>query len=61
MLLLVSALSASILPPIHLLISVVVLTAILAISLWGYFVRWHSRLQVTLRETLDHDSHAGEG
>ena len=60
MLLLVSALSASILPPIHLLISVVALTAILAITLWGYFVRWHSRLQATLSETLDHDeSHEG--
>jgi CPA2 family monovalent cation:H+ antiporter-2 len=61
MLLLVSALSASILPPIHLFVIVVSLTGILAATLWGYFVRWHSRLQIALRETLeqspDHHEH----
>jgi CPA2 family monovalent cation:H+ antiporter-2 len=61
MLLLVSALSASILPPIHLFVIVVSLTGILAATLWGYFVRWHSRLQIALRETLeqspDHHDH----
>lgn len=53
MLLLVSALSASILPPLHLLVIVVSLTVLLALALWGYFVRWHSRLQIALKETLD--------
>lgn len=53
MLLLVSALSASILPPIHLFVIVVTLAIMLAVTLWGYFVRWHSRLQIALRETLE--------
>lgn len=60
MLLLVSALSASILPPFHLLVLVVVLAVILASLLWNYFVRWHSRLQIALKETLESkpDDHA---
>lgn len=53
MLLLVSALSASILPPFHLLVIVVTLAILLAVALWGYFVRWHSRLQIALKETLE--------
>ncbi|MDQ8036548.1 MAG: cation:proton antiporter [Pedobacter sp.] len=53
MLLLVSALSASILPPFHLLVIVVTLAILLALALWGYFVRWHSRLQIALKETLE--------
>lgn len=53
MLLLVSALSASILPPFHLLVIVVTLATLLAVALWGYFVRWHSRLQIALKETLE--------
>ncbi len=53
MLLLVSALSASILPPFHLLVIVVTLAVLLALALWSYFVRWHSRLQIALRETLE--------
>lgn len=53
MLLLISALSASILPPFHLLVMVVSLAVLLALALWGYFVRWHSRLQIALKETLE--------
>jgi CPA2 family monovalent cation:H+ antiporter-2 len=53
MMLLVSALSASILPPFHLLVLVVVLAVGLASLLWNYFVRWHSRLQIALKETLE--------
>lgn len=53
MLLLVSALSSSILPPWHLLVLVLTLVIALAIALWGYFVRFHSRLQIALKETLD--------
>ncbi|MGH8493345.1 MAG: cation:proton antiporter [Moraxellaceae bacterium] len=53
MLLLVSALSASILPPFHLLVIVVTLAILLALAMWGYFVRWHSRLQIALKETLE--------
>lgn len=53
MMLLVSALSASILPPFHLLVLVVVLAVGLSSLLWNYFVRWHSRLQIALKETLE--------
>ncbi len=57
---LVSALSASILPPFHLLVLVVVVAVILASLLWNVFVRWHSRLQIALKETLEStpDDHA---
>lgn len=57
---LVSALSASILPPFHLLVLVVIVAVILASLLWNVFVRWHSRLQIALKETLEStpDDHA---
>ena len=55
MLLLVSALSASILPPAHLLLAVLGLFAVLVPLLWGRFVKLHSRLQIALIETLDED------
>lgn len=53
MLLLIAVLSASILPPWHLLVIVVTLATLLAAALWRFFVRWHSRLQIALRETLE--------
>lgn len=53
MLLLLSALSASILPPMHLLVLVLLSVGALAVTLSRYFVRWHSRLQIALRDTLD--------
>lgn len=55
MLLLVSALSASILPPAHLLLAVLGLFAVLVPLLWGRFVKLHSRLQIALIETLDEE------
>lgn len=55
MLLLVSALSASILPPAHLLLVVLGLFAVLVPLLWGRFVKLHSRLQIALIETLDEE------
>ncbi len=54
-LLLVSALSASILPPAHLLLAVLLLFALLIPLLWGRFVKLHSRLQIALIETLEED------
>ena len=53
MLLLISALSTSILPPFYLMVIVVTLAVLLALALWRYFVRYHSRLQIALRETLE--------
>jgi CPA2 family monovalent cation:H+ antiporter-2 len=51
-LLLIGLLSASILPPPELLTLVLIGAAILAATLWNTFVRWHSRLQIALFETL---------
>lgn len=53
MMILVSALSSSLLPPIHLLVFVVALAALLAYLLRDFFVRLHSRLQIAIRDTLD--------
>ena len=58
MFLLVSGLSASILPPANLLWVVLVLFALLIPLLWSRFVKLHSRLQIALIETLDDDEHA---
>ena len=55
-LLLVSVLSASILPPAKWLWIVILLFALLIPLLWGRFVKLHSRLQIALIETLDDDS-----
>lgn len=52
-LLLASLLSASPLPPLHLLLLVVLLVVILASMLWDFYVRLHSRLQIALKETLE--------
>jgi CPA2 family monovalent cation:H+ antiporter-2 len=52
MLLLISALSSIILPPLHLFVAVLVLVLLLALALWPRVVRWHSQLQVALRETI---------
>ena len=53
MLLLVCALSASILPPANLMLVVLAFFALLIPLLWGRFVKLHSRLQIALIETLD--------
>lgn len=52
MLLFVSALSASILPPANLLVVVICVVAGLAALLWRWFIRLHARLQVALMDTL---------
>lgn len=52
MLLLISALSSIILPPLHLFVAELVLALLLALALWPRVVRWHSQLQVALRETI---------
>ena len=57
-LLLVSVLSASILPPTKWLWLVVLLFALLVPLLWSRFVKLHSRLQIALMETLDHEEHS---
>ncbi|HEY5929405.1 MAG TPA: cation:proton antiporter [Burkholderiales bacterium] len=48
-----SALSTSILPPMGLLVLVVAVVGVVAALLWGRFVRLHTRLQVALMETLE--------
>ncbi len=53
LLIFLSALSTSILPPAGLLILVLVVVGIVAALLWGRFVRLHTRLQVALMETLE--------
>ncbi|HZX91656.1 MAG TPA: cation:proton antiporter [Rudaea sp.] len=52
MLLVVSALSSSILPPAELLIAVLAMGALILALLWRTLVKLHSRLQIALLETL---------
>jgi len=52
MLLLVSALSSSILPPAELLIAVLAMGALILALIWRTLVKLHSRLQIALLETL---------
>jgi CPA2 family monovalent cation:H+ antiporter-2 len=55
MLLLVCALSSSILPPAELLIAVAAMGALILVLLWSWLVKLHSRLQIALLETLQSD------
>jgi len=55
MLLLVSALSSSILPPAELLIAVLAMGALILALLWRTLVKLHSRLQIALLETMQSD------
>ncbi|WP_300729886.1 cation:proton antiporter [Pseudomonas sp.] len=57
--LLLSALSASILPTNELLIIIAVVAAGVAAVLWRWFVRIHTRMQVALLETLDNHKEGG--
>ena len=57
--LLLSALSASILPTNELLIVIAVVAAGVAAVLWRWFVRIHTRMQVALLETLDNHKDVG--
>ncbi len=52
-LLLLSALSSTILPSRDLLVIVLIVIAILTIVLWRWFIKIHSRLQIALLETLE--------
>ena len=52
MLLLVCALSSSILPPAELLIAVLVMGALILALAWRALVKLHSRLQIALFDTL---------
>ncbi len=54
--LLLSALSASILPTNELLMLIAVVAAAVAAVLWRWFVRVHTRMQVALLETLEQKS-----
>ena len=51
--LLLSALSASILPTSELLLVIAVVAAVVVSLLWRWFVRVHSRMQIALLETLE--------
>jgi len=55
MLLLVCALSSSILPPAELLVAVAAMGALILVLLWSWLVKLHSRLQIALLETLQSD------
>lgn len=57
--LLLSALSASILPTSELLVLIVVVAAVVVAVLWRWFIRVHTRMQIALLETLDNhqDNH----
>lgn len=57
--LLLSALSASILPTNELLIVIAVVAAGVAAVLWRWFIRVHTRMQVALLETLDNHKESG--
>lgn len=57
-LVLVSALSSSILPPTKWMWVVILLFSLLIPLLWSRFVKLHSRLQIALIETLDDDENA---
>lgn len=55
MMLLVFALSASLLPPMELAALVLVVAGACVVVLWRQFIRWHSRLQIALREAAKSD------
>lgn len=55
MLFLISALGSVILPPFHLFVAVLALVVLLALAVWPRVVRWHSQVQIALRETFAKD------
>lgn len=52
MLMLIAGLSSILLPPLHLLVAVLALALLLALTVWPAVVRWHSQVQIALRDTL---------
>ncbi|ODP31002.1 cation:proton antiporter [Pandoraea sp. ISTKB] len=62
--LLLAALSASILPSTEMIALIVVGTLVLAVIMRSWFVRMHAKLQIALKETLEHQpdgEHGGKG
>ncbi|MBN4666648.1 cation:proton antiporter [Pandoraea nosoerga] len=59
--LLVAALSASILPSTEMVALIVAGTVILAIAMRSWFVRMHAKLQIALKETLEHQPDGDHG
>ncbi|VVC75478.1 Inner membrane protein YbaL [Aquicella siphonis] len=55
MMLLISLLSASILPPLELLFLILILAGILIAIVWPWFVKLHAKLQITLMESINKD------
>ncbi|MGE8391398.1 cation:proton antiporter [Pseudomonas sp. BIGb0427] len=53
--LLLSALSASILPTSELLLLIVIVAAVVVAVLWRWFIRVHTRMQIALLETLENN------
>ncbi|VVD99772.1 potassium transporter [Pandoraea morbifera] len=58
--LLVAALSASILPSTEMIVLIVAGTVVLAVAMRSWFVRMHAKLQIALKETLEHQPDSGE-
>ncbi|WP_415273490.1 hypothetical protein, partial [Bacillus siamensis] len=62
--LLVAALSASILPSTEMIVLIVAGTLVLGVIMRSWFVRMHAKLQIALKETLEHQpdgEHGGGG
>jgi monovalent cation:H+ antiporter-2, CPA2 family len=58
-LVLITALSARILPPPALLLAALATAAVLATLLWKFFVRLHARLQIALFESVEQEKELG--
>ncbi|MFJ2994117.1 cation:proton antiporter [Pandoraea sp. NPDC087047] len=59
--LLVAALSASILPSTEMIVLIVAGTVVLAVVMRSWFVRMHAKLQIALKETLEHQPDGEQG
>lgn len=59
--LLVAALSASILPSTEMIVLIVAGTVVLAVIMRSWFVRMHAKLQIALKETLEHQPDGEQG
>lgn len=57
--LLLSALSASILPTNELLLIIAIVAAVVVALLWRWFIRVHTRMQIALLETLENNRNNG--
>ncbi|VVE21529.1 potassium transporter [Pandoraea iniqua] len=59
--LLVAALSASILPSTEMIVLIVAGTLVLAVVMRSWFVRMHAKLQIALKETMEHQPESDHG